>query len=526
MKSHRFALLMLGAVVAACTNKEIVEPQQGEAEKVIHFTATLAPKGEGSSRAITSDTDENGKEILNVNWAEGEEIAIRYQKNDGSYATATATVGTPNADRSASFTATLTDAKDGGEAKFVYPATLHNGTGGIDENKLLTTQNGKLTADNNKKCISKNFDAATGMGRISVTGETATINGNIGMKNEVCICKMFFSIPNSIGGTQDFTNFTKVKIYIGDKTYSISHTQFNSNSIYVAMLPCEHDDASFEVSTGTQGSGSTSGTTYRHVSPDVTLTAGKFYRDLSITVSEYAIRRITEGTGEVTLRNGQILTGTGGSGTSVTIADGATITLRDVNMNTGGSSPIKCAGDATIILEGTNRVGNWNQSPGIQASPSNTTLTISGSGSLTATGGSYAAGIGSGYCGKLGDITISGGNIVATGGTQAAGIGCGSGGKCGRITISGGNITATGGSGAAGIGCGREAHCGGINITGGCTITAYKGEGAPYSIGKGSESSYSCYCGEITIGGRTFYGGGNFLNGGEEYLARSPFVYP
>lgn len=50
-------------------------------------------------------------------------------------------------------------------------------------------------------------------------------------------------------------------------------------------------------------------------------------------------------------------------------------------------------------------------------------------------GGEWAAGIGSGYEGSCGTITIKGGTITAVGGQMAAGIGVGRGGSCGAITI-------------------------------------------------------------------------------------------
>ena len=41
---------------------------------------------------------------------------------------------------------------------------------------------------------------------------------------------------------------------------------------------------------------------------------------------------LTNGTGEVTLQDGDVLTGTGGANTCVNIADGATVTLSGVDI--------------------------------------------------------------------------------------------------------------------------------------------------------------------------------------------------
>lgn len=152
---------------------------------------------------------------------------------------------------------------------------------------------------------------------------------------------------------------------------------------------------------------------------------------------------------------------------TITIPDGVTVTLAGVNISVGFEAGIICQGSANIILSGSNSVQGRDNYPAVQAGPTGKTLTISGSGSLTATGGSGHPGIGSGNNGNCGNITISGGNITATGGIGAAGIGGGHNGSCGAITISGGSGTATKGAAALNsIGCGGRGTCGTITIYG------------------------------------------------------------
>ena len=216
-------------------------------------------------------------------------------------------------------------------------------------------------------------------------------------------------------------------------------------------------------------------------------------------------------------QNGDILTGTLVNNVKISIAAGATVTLRDATINGENNwdyewAGITCLGNATIILNGTNTVkGFCSEYPGIQAAHNNTgvgdeyTLTIQGTGSLTASSNGKAAGIGAPKTDDCGNITISGGTITATGGDQAAGIGGSNYGECGNITISGGTITASGGDDAAGIGSGLERACGNITISGG-TITAtgkYGGAG----IGSGADGAS---CGNISISGGTITAtGGN-----------------
>ena len=233
-------------------------------------------------------------------------------------------------------------------------------------------------------------------------------------------------------------------------------------------------------------------------------------------------------TGNYTATDGDVLSGTA-SGKTVTIPAGATVTLNGVNISNGS---INCAGDATIILLGSNSVTTaTNEKAAIKIGGSGTTLTITGSGSLTAQGGQSAAGIGTDRNGTGGNIVINGGTVTATGGKFGAGIGTGraqSGSStCGDITINGGTVTATGGSnGGAGIGTGLSITSGGSNTCGAITIgtgvtmvTATKGSGAPNSIGNGqADFGGTQTCGTITIGGdATTYAAG---------VTTSPFTYP
>ena len=216
---------------------------------------------------------------------------------------------------------------------------------------------------------------------------------------------------------------------------------------------------------------------------------------------------LTSSTGEITLSDGDILTGTGGTDTHVSIAAGATVTLSNVDITsiTNDESHewagITCLGDATIILANNtvNKVKcGYDDYPSIQAAESGT-LTIEGSGTLEVSI-TYGSGIGSGLSGSCGDITINGGIIIAnkSGYTTGAGIGSGHSGSCGNISINGGIITATGGNGA-GIGSGQSGNCGDITINGG-KITA-KGSLVSDGIGCGNSTKNTvATCGTITLG--------------------------
>ena len=179
-------------------------------------------------------------------------------------------------------------------------------------------------------------------------------------------------------------------------------------------------------------------------------------------------------------------------------------------------------GNVEIELDGNNELKSGVQRAGLEKNTSTSTGTLTlkddkkddkeaGIGSLKATGGQYAAGIGNGgYYGNGGNrsgenITITGGTVTATGGWGGAGIGGGYYGSGKNITIKGGTVTATGGDEGAGIGGGYYGNGENIKITDG-TVNATGGWGG---AGIGGGGSYDgCSGKNITITGGTVTAGG------------------
>ena len=180
-------------------------------------------------------------------------------------------------------------------------------------------------------------------------------------------------------------------------------------------------------------------------------------------------------------------------------------------------------GNVEIELDGNNELKSGTHRAGLEKNTSTSTgmLTLkddkkddkeAGIGSLKATGGQYAAGIGNGgYYGNGGNrsgenITITGGTVTATGGWGGAGIGGGYYGSGKNITIKGGTVTATGGDEGAGIGGGYYYGNGeNIKITDG-TVNATGGWGG---AGIGGGGGYDgCSGKNITITGGTVTAGG------------------
>ena len=146
------------------------------------------------------------------------------------------------------------------------------------------------------------------------------------------------------------------------------------------------------------------------------------------------------------------------------------LTLKDVKIDvsdTGTEDYFKAgkaalsvqgSGDVEIELDGKNELKSGFSKAGLEKTSAGT-LTLKDdnqkAGSLTATGGNWAAGIGGGYLGNGKNITIKGGTVNAAGGDNGgAGSGGGDYGSGEDITITGGTVNAAGGLDGAGIGGG------------------------------------------------------------------------
>lgn len=186
----------------------------------------------------------------------------------------------------------------------------------------------------------------------------------------------------------------------------------------------------------------------------------------------------------------------------IKVASGATnvnITLAGVNINVGDQRGIcaflvEAGGNANITLTGINTLRSGDDRAGLEI-PENASVTILGDGSITATSGSCAAGIGGGINRNCGMIEISGHvKVEAIGQTGGAGIGGGSAGSGGNIKISGGTVNAIGYYGA-GIGGGEYSDGGEVEIYGEGTMVTARGGAYPnsyecYDVGSGSKHNF------------------------------------
>lgn len=182
-----------------------------------------------------------------------------------------------------------------------------------------------------------------------------------------------------------------------------------------------------------------------------------------------------------------------------------------------GAIDLRGSGEVHLILKGKNSLdtsistSQFSSPPAIGVEGS-AKLTISGDGSLSATSGGGAAGIGSGAYNPTGTIVINSGTIVANDRSMpgvtngGAGIGGGYGSLPGKITINGGTIQATGSYGGAGIGGGSFGNSGPITINDGMIYATGSNGSAGIGGGGGGNSS------EIDINGGQIKAIGGYLN--------------
>ncbi len=259
--------------------------------------------------------------------------------------------------------------------------------------------------------------------------------------------------------------------------------------------------------------------TYDIADGDVTITADETGQYSNRTTGDSDTREKSEkGYKESTAT---VITGSssGSNANTVTIKSegdaAANVTFQDVKIdasNTGnpyesahGKTAVTVSGNAEITLKGENEVASGVYHAGVEVEEGSS-LTISGgeADSLTATGGQYGAGIGGGFDGNGGTVTVKGGQVTATGGEWGAGIGGGSVSDGGTVNISGGQVTATG-TYAAGIGGGYMGNGGTVTISGG-QVTATGGD---YAAGIGGGDTGSG--GTVTVeGGQVTATGGEW----------------
>lgn len=458
------ALLMAGAALVSCSKDE---------EQPVSQTYTMTVKATKGSDKATKDLSLDGT-TLNATWAQGERVTVY------------------NVSRSANLGGYLEAQSDG--ASTTLSGTL-TGTvmAGDNLNLYFLTQGYYTSQDGTLEYIASHCDYAKATVTVeNVASGNITTTSTASFENKQSIVK--FTLQNASGSA---ISASELQVTFDATTYIV--TPASARSEYYVALP------GFSGKTVTLTATTASGT-YTYTNSSTSFSNSQYY---TITVKMGKLIDLSTLSTDYEAQNGDVLTGNLNDSYQLTVASGATVTLKGATINPGINwAGITCSGNATIVLQGGNTVttGTNSDHSGIHF-PTGSTLTIKGSGSLTIST-DWGAGIGAGWEMPCGNIVIEDGTIEATS-NYACAIGCAQNTACGNITISGGYITAQGGEWCAGIGAATggsdyaESECGNINITGGTHPKVAGGENAP-AIGSGwpydEEDDYSS-CGNINITG-------------------------
>lgn len=519
------ALLMAVAATTACSSEDNIAdeptPATTETPKTYTMTVTASKGDDAPTRALSID----GK-TMNATWAAGDVIKVLKKDKRSTPAIfrdlGTLSATTVSADGlTATFTGSFADANvtaagglsEGDKLVLASPGNRLTSLSGLTFN--YNGQDGALTkiATDYDYCMTSTMESKM-VTVASVDGGVVTTTGTALFTNQQAIVRFTLmdadgdpiyptSLDITVNGLEN--TYNPLAEYgmspSGAKTLTLTSSG-TTNVVYAAVRGFSSKDVTL---TATLGSN-----TYTYTKSSVSFDNGKYYAiGVKMTASNASNAQISLAslTNNYTAQHGDKLSGTLPSDIHLSIAADATVTLEDVTISDASQAGITCSGTAIIKIVGTNSITSTAEFyPAIQAGGNGKTLVIQGSGSVTATGGKNAAGIGNGgNSTTCGNIIISGGTVKATGGAGGAGIGSSVNGTCGYIIINSGTITATGGRGAAGIGSGGAGKFASINITDGITSVTAKGDYWSLPIGKGDSDRGS---GTVSIDGSTSWTAG------------------
>lgn len=323
MKNNVFSkvtFFVMGVMMCACSGSddtiEDITPQQPGTPT----TGKVILRGTLSGGITRSQISDAGV----ATWSNGDKIAVRYQKTDGSYAKADATVSA-GGNTSATFSAEL-DSPKAGSVQMIYPANLYQETSPYyNTTTLMTNQKGTL-AD-----IGQNWNIQTATTTMSISANEATLSAVVQMKSQISLC-----VFNLMKGANTEIVATGLKISDGTNNYSITPTS-ETNTLYVALLPATDAEFRFTATTTAE---------------DLIFTAVKDFNPASITnddlgrviASDGKVYSVSNGTGAIyskvfssqTLAAGQFYT----SNLSLSVGNGQTLVamIAYVGENTGESN--------------------------------------------------------------------------------------------------------------------------------------------------------------------------------------------
>ena len=464
----------------------------------------IEPQNEGNSVMITLDVDggnNNGSRAEvdppHVNYVDGDQILVAY---DGKY------VGT------------LTKSTEEGSSKFRGSVTItQNGKKPLYFYFLGNKQdNASLTAGSTKSCTVNISDQTTNAGLPVISmGRSLDAQGRVldyvdGMTsftsrlyNKCSLMKFNVTTPSVApicftGMNNEVTvNFMQAASDADNNGFSYGMSAADGGLIKMKGGTGSNTPEAYWAIVLPQGAcdpGTATSIGYTGTRPAIhEISMNQYYSagiDNVIVTTEDQSKTINFSTmgDDFEIPDGYRVTGQTLATQQISIADGATVVFDNVTIPTDKKrswAGVTCIGDATIFLKGDNSVtGSIASYPGIFIG-SGHTLTIQGTGSLTA---------------KCSNTTYGTAAGIGGGGSSSQS-------SCGNIIILGGTVTATGSRNFAGIGSGGSASnnpsCGNITIANTVTqVTAICGSSTTVAIGNPNGT-----CGTVTFGTQVMYDG-------------------
>ena len=347
-KTFRFlsmaALLVVGAIMTGCSSDDNIDNPQQPANKdnVVTLTATVSLDGGAGTRAINGTTGAKTFES-------GKQIAVFYEDASGNLQKAESTDFTPTGDNTkATFTVTLSNAKSGGQIRYIYPASMAKALPGsttaytadddvtIDYSGIFGSQDGTLTT-------LANYDLAVKDATLSGTDQPVSVT----LTNPLAICKFTFKDT----GSNDITSVTRLTVSNGTNAYAVSTSGLDE--IYVAMKPVASGNIAFTAATASK--------TYFRTVTGKSLVASKLYTDITVgSMVELAVGNVIGYDGKIYAnKDGAEAVSTGNAAAVIvylgiytedaTFKNGLAIALADVEGTMNWSTAIStCEGKAAI----------------------------------------------------------------------------------------------------------------------------------------------------------------------------------
>ena len=271
------ALAFVGAMTAGCSSDNLTAetPQLPDTNNgTVTMKVTVSLDEHASTRALT----EAGVKTFEA----GDKIAVIYKNTAGetvkAESAALQSIDLHDAQKTASFSVTLTNPKASTPVRYIYPAvmakdvandaTITSDDATIDYTGLLNSQNGDLTT------LGTNYDLAVYDGNLNGTN----LPGSATLTNPLAICGFTLTDVGS-----DITNtVNSLTVSDGTNSYAVTLTSALS-TIYVAMKPTSGNIA-FAAST-------TAPKTYFKTATGKTLAASKLY-PISVSMVELALGNV------------------------------------------------------------------------------------------------------------------------------------------------------------------------------------------------------------------------------------------